>query len=205
MWRSKRHTTRSVLIISKTQPPPPNKIESNQPHMSDDDPKFPDGTSIKDALRKLSKEKIIAAGEPTPFGRSDRRSRTHLLNTVAQLDPKIQQRIRNAAATGPKSNRPGHVTPPTPRDIRSIDLSQEDHSIIIDDNPPDTPENTYFPAIAGSKRPNLNTISNQEGRRVRPRVDGATFNMDTSDDATAHGTLPEYLPEQHVSSNRAII
>lgn len=82
---------------------------------------FRDIDSATIVLKSLTSAEIILAGQPTPFGRQDKRSRTHLLNTVMSLEPEIQKRIKEAAAgaaagaaTGSHKRR--RLDPPLPEE-----------------------------------------------------------------------------------------
>jgi hypothetical protein len=65
---------------------------------------FEDGTDIAKDLSALSKQAIIKAAAPIKFGVADARNQKHLLDTVSQLLPNDQQRIRTAAAVKRNSN-----------------------------------------------------------------------------------------------------
>lgn len=77
-------------------------------------PIFPDVLSATSSLECLSKSEIMLAGQPTPFGRQDKRSRDHLIETVVSLDPEIQRRIQEAAEGSPKRRRLNPTLPLLP-------------------------------------------------------------------------------------------
>ena len=66
------------------------------------------GINIQDDLRELTKEEIMRAGEPVLFSKADRRTRMHLLETVALLHPLDQYRIHTAALTKQEAITQGH-------------------------------------------------------------------------------------------------
>jgi hypothetical protein len=60
---------------------------------------LPVGSNIAHVLKPLSIAEIIAASPSTSFGRADKRSRSHLLTTVAMLSHGEQSLIRKEAST----------------------------------------------------------------------------------------------------------
>lgn len=61
-------------------------------------PVFHDGVDMDAALSGISKEHILQAGKDVAvFGRSDKRTRKHLLETIALLGNDVQDAIRSAA------------------------------------------------------------------------------------------------------------
>jgi hypothetical protein len=60
---------------------------------------YADRRDIASDLANFSKEHIIKAGAPIKFGRADSKSRQHLIDTVAQLLPCDQERLRKTVRT----------------------------------------------------------------------------------------------------------
>ena len=63
-----------------------------------------DSSNLKEVLRCLTMSEIIQSASHVRFGRADRRSRNHLLDTVAQLPLEDQEQV--ALAAGRKRKAP---------------------------------------------------------------------------------------------------
>ena len=70
------------------------------------------GINIDNDLADLTKEEIMGAGWPILFGKADRRTRRHLLETVSLLKAPDQARIHMAAVHKRAQNLAGHPSQP---------------------------------------------------------------------------------------------
>jgi hypothetical protein len=69
---------------------------------------YEDGTEILADLAVLTKDEIVLAGHPIVFGRTDKKSREHLAETISLLARGDQMRIRQAAIQKRSIRNVGH-------------------------------------------------------------------------------------------------